>query len=108
MTSMTAKVSTNYTEEMIDTIVAEYTANPSRDTVDNMAELFTKSARSIIAKLSAIGIYQKPVAVTKRGEPVVKKEVFIQQIQDSLGVAIPSLDKVTKVDLELLLAALSK
>ena len=99
--TMTANASKNYTDEMISTITSQYSANPVRATVDALADQFGKSPRSVIAKLSALGIYQKPVQVTKRGEPVVKKEVIVAQVFERLGRDdLPSLGKMTKVDLE--------
>jgi hypothetical protein len=55
----------NYTDEMVQSIVAEYEAAPSRETVDALAAQFNKTSRSIIAKLSTLGIYQAPTRVTK-------------------------------------------
>jgi hypothetical protein len=104
---MVEQPSKNYTEDMIATMTEAYTANPTRATVNELAEDFGKTVRSVIAKLSAIGIYQKPVATTKRGEPVVKKEVFVAQIQDALGVEVPSMEKMTKSDLQVLVAAIT-
>lgn len=104
MTTMTAKVSTNYTQEMIDNIVSTYEANPVRATVDALAAEFDKTPRSVIAKLSALGVYVKPTPVTKTGAPVVRKSEIIAQIQDALGGEFPSLEKASKADLEALLA----
>lgn len=100
MTDMTAKASANYTQEMVDTISSDYSANPTRATVDALAEKFNKTPRSIIAKLSALGIYVKVERVTKRGEPVVRKDELVAQVQESLGFEVPSLAKMTKVDLQ--------
>lgn len=100
MTDMTAKASANYTQEMVDTISSEYSANPTRATVDALAEKFDKTPRSIIAKLSALGIYVKVERVTKRGEPVVRKDELVAQVQASVGRELPSLAKMTKVDLQ--------
>jgi hypothetical protein len=100
MTDMTAKASANYTQEMVDAISSEYSANPTRATVDALAEKFNKTPRSIIAKLSALGLYIKVERVTKRGEPVVRKDELVAQVQASVGVELPSLAKMTKVDLQ--------
>jgi hypothetical protein len=102
MTAMTAKASGNYSQEMIDQITAAYKAEPTRATVDSLANEFDKSARSIISKLSSLGIYQKAERVTKRGEPIVKKEVYVAKIQEALGAEFASLEKMTKGDLEAL------
>ena len=108
MTALTAKASGNYSEEMIATMTERYTANPNRATVDALAEQFDKTARSVISKLSTLGIYQKAERVTKRGEPIIKKEVYIAQIQDALGIELASFDKMTKADLQNLAELVSK
>ena len=97
----------NYTDEMVESIVAEYEAAPSRETVDALAARFGKTSRSVIAKLSTLGIYQAPARVTKTGTPVVKKETLVAEINSKLGVELPSLVKANKQDLEALFAALS-
>ena len=104
---MVEQPSKNYTEEMISVMTEQYNANPTRVTVDALADEFGKTTRSIISKLSALGIYQKPAATNKRGEPVIKKEVFVAQIQDALGVEVPSMEKMTKADLQVLVAAIA-
>ena len=106
MTNMTAKISTNYDEATINDIMDTYTSSPARFTVDALAEKHNKSARSVIAKLSALGVYIKPEAVTKAGEPIVKKETYVQQIQDVLKMELASLEKMTKADLVKLQVAL--
>lgn len=107
MTDMTAKASANYTQEMVDSISNAYTANPTRATVDALAAEFDKTPRSIIAKLSALGLYIKAERVTKRGEPVVRKEELVAQLQSSFGIELPSLAKMTKVDLQNLIEAVA-
>tara|TARA_B000000609_G_C24082375_1_gene298175 strand:+ start:367 stop:687 length:321 start_codon:yes stop_codon:yes gene_type:complete len=104
--TLTANASQNYSESMISELTAQYTANPVRATVDALADKFDKSPRSIIAKLSALGIYQKAERVTKRGEPVVKKEFFVNAVNERLGRELPSVAKMTKVDLQALLELL--
>jgi len=105
--TMTANASQNSSETMIAEITTKYSADPVRATVDALADKFGKSPRSIIAKLSALGIYQKAERVTKRGEPVVKKEFFVNAVNERLGRELPSVGKMTKVDLEALLEILS-
>ena len=104
--TLTANASQNYSESMIAEITAKYSADPVRATVDTLADQFGKSPRSIIAKLSALGIYQKADRVTKRGEPVVKKEFFVNAVNERLGRELPSVAKMTKVDLQALLELL--
>lgn len=105
---MINNASANYTVEMIDTMTAQYLAAPVRATVDAIALDFEKSPRSVISKLSALGIYQKAeVNVTKTGAPVIRKEEYVAQIQTALGQEFASLDKMTKTDLERLVKVLA-
>jgi hypothetical protein len=96
----------NYTDEMVAKIVSEYVASPTRMTVDSLAETFGKPARSIIAKLSAEGVYRKTERVTKAGTPIIKKEELVAAIQDKFGVELPTLVKASKQDLEVLVKVL--
>ena len=107
MTDMTAKASANYTQEMVDVISSTYSDAPTRATVDSLAEKFDKTPRSIIAKLSALGIYVKAERVTKRGEPVVRKDELVAQVQTTIGIELPSLVKMTKADLQSLIEAVA-
>ena len=93
----------NYTDEMVTEMHTLYEANPTRDTVDVLAEKFGKSVRSIIAKLSREGIYVAQPRVTKTGEPVVRKAELVAQIEAHFGIEFPSLVKASKADLQSLL-----
>ena len=102
MVSMTAKSSNNYDEATINDIVDAYTSSPARFTVDALAEKHNKSARSVIAKLSALGVYVKPAAVTKAGAPIVRKEEIVANIENAIGFELPTLVKASKADLDAL------
>lgn len=106
MSEITAKASNNYTDDMIAVMRKEYTAEPNRETVESLAIQFNKTPRSIIAKLSAMEIYQKVERVTKRGEPVIAKTELIEKVQNAVGRELPSLAKMTKPDLTQLIDAL--
>tara|TARA_Y100001937_G_scaffold120081_1_gene176736 strand:+ start:1028 stop:1426 length:399 start_codon:yes stop_codon:yes gene_type:complete len=106
-TMATAK---NYTDEQVSYMVKEYQANPTRDTVDVLAEELGKNARSVIAKLSREGVYVTQPRVTKRGEPIIKKAELVSEIATILGVSIEqiaTLEKATKADLQNLINRLS-
>ena len=92
----------SYNEELTAEIVAEYEANPSRETVEAIAARIEKSVRSVIAKLSSAGVYQTPQRTTKTGEPIEKKEEMVTQICTWLGVDAPTLAKTGKQDLKLI------
>lgn len=104
---MTEKVKVlNYTPEMEEVLREKYTASPTSETVDALAEELGKARRSVISKLSTMGIYQKPEKVTKAGKPVVKKDELVARIAYAVGVqGLASLSKANKLDLEALVAA---
>lgn len=96
--------SVNYTADMVASMTEQYEAEPTMATVEALAFQFNKPKRSIISKLSNIGIYvPASKGVTKSGVPVVRKEELVAQIQDALEAELPSLTKATKADLETLL-----
>ena len=101
MADATAK---NYTDEMVEHMVAAYEDTPTLATVEDLVIEFGKPKRSIISKLSSLGVYKaQPRNTTKQGEPVVRKAELVAQIQASLGTnQLDSLAKASKADLEAL------
>jgi len=102
-------VSVNYTEEQVKYMVDAYKDDPSRKTVDNLAEELNKSVKSIIGKLSREGVYKKTVYKTKAGEdPVTKKELVetVSSMLDIDSTKLSGLEKAPKADLKNLLDAL--
>jgi pantoate kinase len=98
----------NYTEEMVDAMVADYQDNPTLETVASLAAEFNKSTRSIVAKLVREGVYKaQPKAVAAK-VAVVRKSELVATINEALGLELASLEKATKGDLEKLVAAVSK
>ena len=97
----------NYTDEMVASMTEQYVANPTRETVEALAQEFGKSVRSIIAKLSREGVYVAQPKVTKTGEPVVRKAELVAQLEDKFGIELPTLVKASKADLQELLNAIS-
>ena len=96
----------NYTDEMVAQMTNDYTANPTRETVDQLAKQFGKTTRSIIAKLSREGVYVAQPRTTKTGEPVVSKAQFVSAIESHFDIAMPTLVKSGKQDLQKLAEAL--
>ena len=74
----------NYTQPMTDKMVATYTANPTRETVDALAKELGKNTRSVIAKLSREGVYKATPRTTKTGEPIVRKAELLNSYRDTL------------------------
>ena len=101
MAEATAK---NYTDEMVEAMVAAYEDAPTLATVEALVSEFGKPKRSIISKLSSLGVYKaQPRNTTKQGTPVVRKSELVAQIQASLGTnQLDSLAKASKADLEAL------
>ena len=97
----------NYSDEMVAEMHDLYSANPTRETVELIAETFGKSVRSVIAKLSREGIYISQPRVTKTGEPVVRKAELVAQIEAQFEIEIPTLVKASKADLQTLLNSIS-
>lgn len=91
---MTAKA-VNYTPEQTAQIVNAY---KNGDTVESIADALGKSVRSIVAKLSREGVYQKKVYKTKTGETVVKKDAHAEAIGAILKLAENDVDSLTKAN----------
>ena len=78
--------------------------------VRSLSEQLGVPERSVIAKLSSLGVYKRKEYLNKRGEPPVKKEEYVDRIAKLLGTEpemLESLEKVNKNVLKLLEAALS-
>jgi len=105
MTEVVSKAA-NYTEEMVDAMVADYQDNPTKETVEKLSAEFGKTTRSIVAKLVREGVYKAAPRVTKTGAPVVRKSEIVAELMTELGASelLASLDKASKADLETLLA----
>ena len=104
MADATAK---NYTDEMVEHMVAAYEDTPTLATVDALVAEFGKPKRSIISKLSSLGVYKaQPRNTTKQGTVVVRKAEIVSQIEEALGtnLFLSSLSKASKADLQTLLA----
>ena len=102
------KPTNRYTPEVLEDIVSSYTNKTA--TVEELAEKYDLPVRSIRAKLSSLGVYQKKVYVSKTGEPPVKKCEYVEKIAELMGVdieLIDSLEKANKGVLKMLIQHLS-
>lgn len=96
-----------YTTEVTTKLVADYQSGVSSE---ELAAQLDVPVRSVIAKLSSLGVYQKKSYLNKRGEVPVKKEEYIDRLAVLLNVSIDrleSLEKVNKNVLKLLEDALT-
>lgn len=92
-----------YTKENTERLLAAYEAAPNIDTVQKLAAEFSVPERSIIAKLSSMGVYQRKTYVNKRGEPPTKKSEHIENIAKLLNINLELLDSLEKVNKSVLL-----
>jgi hypothetical protein len=91
-----------YTQEITDRMVAQY---KQQVPVEQIATELAVPERSIIAKLSSLGVYNKKPYLNKRGEPPRKKSEQILRLATMLEVdpeQLESLEKVNKTVLQLL------
>ena len=91
---MTAKT-VNYTPEQTLKMVADYQAGV---TVETLAQNLGKSVRSIVAKLSREGVYQKKEYKTKTGEKVIKKDAHADAIGAILKLPENDIESLTKAN----------
>ena len=92
----------NYSEAETNMMVNEYLDQPTRETVDNLAERLNRSTKSIIGKLSREGVYRREVYVSKTGESPITKVEIVSNIAESLGLensALAGLEKSPKASL---------
>jgi hypothetical protein len=89
-----------YTKEITDTIVQQYAQGAD---VKTIAQTLGVPDRSIIAKLSSLGVYQKRVYTNKRGEVPIKKWEHIEQLATLLGVNSDQLESLEKVNKSVLI-----
>ena len=85
----------NYTPEQTLKMVADYQAGA---TVETIAESMGKTVRSVVAKLSREGVYQKKVYKTKTGEAVVKKDAHADAIGAILRLPENDIESLTKAN----------
>tara|TARA_R100000742_G_C4278924_1_gene102422 strand:+ start:2097 stop:2435 length:339 start_codon:yes stop_codon:yes gene_type:complete len=99
------KMASNYTNEQVEHMIEAYSANPTRETVDDLAINFDKSVKSIIGKLSREGVYQKAVYKTKTGEIPITKAQLVENLAELLEIPsskIMGLEKAPKQDIKFL------
>jgi len=97
----------NYTPEQTLQMVSDYQAGV---TVEHIAETLGKTVRSVVAKLSREGVYQKKTYVSKTGDKPVKKDAHADAIGAILILSegeIDSLTKANKTALEKIFRALA-
>lgn len=89
-----------YTNESTKKLIADYQAGV---TVTELAQELQVPERSIIAKLSSLGVYQKKQYLNKRGEVPTKKAEHIERIAELLEVNLELLESLEKVNKQVLI-----
>ena len=84
-----------YTKEVTEKLIQDYKSGLP---VDQIADHLEVPQRSVIAKLSSLGVYQKKQYTNKRGELPVRKDEYVDRIATHLGVAPEVLDSLEKVN----------
>lgn len=88
-----------YSAEDSTRMTDEYQKDPSQETVERLAAEFDVTPRSIIAKLSSLGVYQRKRYLNKSGLPPVKKASLADQLGKMLKLhdfEIEQLEKLSK------------
>ena len=91
----------NYTPEQTAQLVAKSNDGVS---VESLAEMFGKTTRSVVAKLSREGVYQAKSKAS--GVARVKKADLVDAIANRVGVAPETFDSLEKANHEVLEAIL--
>ena len=86
----------NYNEQTTQYMLEKYTADPTRQTVEDLAEELSRSVKSIIGKLSREGVYRREIYKTKTGELPITKVEIVSDIADHLGIEVESLSGLEK------------
>ena len=86
----------NYNDQTTQYMLEKYTADPTRQTVEDLAEELSRSVKSIIGKLSREGVYRREIYKTKTGELPVTKVEIVSDIADNLGIEVESLSGLEK------------
>lgn len=89
-----------YTPEIEKLMTEQYLAGMS---AEQIAEALEVPVRSVISKLSSLGVYKKKVYLTKRGETPVKKSEYIERIAIALDMDLELLESLEKVNKSLLM-----
>lgn len=80
-----------YTESEVE-VLKQY---PSLS-VQELAAQLGKNERSIIGKLSRLGIYQRKVYVSKTGSPPISKLEIVAEIENLMNMKLEGLEKSPK------------
>jgi len=92
-------------------IKESFVEDSTQDNIQFLSQKFSVSTRSIIAVLTAAGLYKKPGYMTKNGEKPIAKQEIVDLIATAMKVSpevLEGLEKTNKSVLRLILKALDK
>ena len=82
-----------YTTEEVEFLLEEYAVNKD---IENIANKLGKTPRSVIGKLSRLGVYEKKQYLSKTGERPVTKLEYCARIARCLEMDVDGLEKAPK------------
>ncbi len=99
---MTATKTVNYTAEQ-EAVIAAMAAKAEKGLLtvvdaEMLAADFGKTVKSVVAKISRMGMYQKKVYTTKTGEAVEKKDSLADKLAEIVGLTEAEADSLTKAN----------
>jgi len=98
-----------YTQEETDFLLDYYSqAENKQKSIEELSEKLQKPRRSIIGKLSRLGVYEKKVYLTKRGDPPITKLELVAMLAEKNGWALEELEGLEKAPKEVLKYMLEK
>jgi len=101
----------NYTEQQVESMVRTYNKNPTKLTVESLADTMGKTVRSIVAKLSNEGVYKKVATKKVSTATTMAKKSYVNVIKIMMNARhdqLNSLENVSKKDLEIMLDLLKQ
>lgn len=90
----------NYTPQITEKLVKDYVE--LNRSVDDIAAELDIQKRSVIAKLSSLGVYRRKQYRDKRGEIPIKKSEYIDSIAKTLNLTPDELESLEKVNKRIL------
>ena len=97
-----------YSEDQVNDLILCYEEDPTRETVDMLAMRYDVSPRSIIGKLSKLGIYKSSRYQPKYGVQVTSKAEMVTHLEHALDVSLDGLSNAQKPALLRLVKRLSE
>jgi hypothetical protein len=89
-----------YTQEQTEQLLHHHNLG---EPPEDLGARFGVPKRSVIAKLSQLGVYHRKPYLTKRGETPVSKEQLVSRLAELLGVELDRLESLEKCNKSVLM-----